>query len=286
MDPTFQISHTYIWSVPYLRLSHPSPTNIHARRTRESVENLFHTLYPISTRPPNTTLTMHVKPSILETMISPAAATCPKLANLTAQYTASAAYKSTLSPYTSLQSTLVAAYNTSHVPGYNTTQTLYDTASATYCHNLGLKGNLTADDIQLATIPGTSAYHNLFRPSNPDAEQAKKLAVGGWLQAIMASLNDTSTKLEVYSAHDASLDMFLSVVADPDLPWPPFAANVLTEVWTMDEGEKVVRMYYEGMAVPAVDGLDCDFGEGCALHTLQAFLEGYVPDDFKDACAL
>lgn len=226
---------------------------------------------------------MHVKPSSLETMIPPASA-CPKLANLTALYTTSSEYANTLAPYRVLQNNLVSAYNTTGLAGYNTTQSLFDTASAAYCHGLGLKGNLTASDVQAATIPGTSAYHNLFR-RNKNGEQAKRLAVGGWLTDILASFSDYSQPLTVYSAHDASLDMFLSVVADPDLPWPPFASNILIELWQQKSGSQVVRMFYEGMIVPANPSLNCSF-TACPLQTLREFLSGYIPSDFKSECRL
>lgn len=253
------------------------------RRTRESVENLFEGLYPLSTRPANATLTMHVKPSQIETIVSPASA-CPKLANLTASYAASPAYASTLAPHGYIQNKLVSAYNTTGIAGFNTTQTLYDTASCTYCHGLGLRGNLTVDDIQVATIAGTSVYHNLFR-QNPNAEQVKRLAMGAWLQDILTSFNDTSSPLEVYSAHDASLDMFLSIVADPDMPWPAFASNVLVELWQQSNGTSVVRMYYEGMVVPAHPELRCSLA-ACPLSTLRAFMQRYIPGDFQAECRL
>jgi hypothetical protein len=282
MMSSFAISHTYIWSVvPAMRFVMRDAYL--PRRTRESVENLFNGLYPLDTRPANATLTMHVKPSSIETMISPASA-CPKLANLTAQYSVSSAYASTLESYAELQAKIVTAYNTTGVKGFNTTQTLYDTASATYCHGLGLKGNLTAADIQTATVPGTSAYHNLFR-QNVNATEAKRLAVGGWLIDIIASLENATQPLEVYSAHDASLDMFLSVVADPDLPWPPFASNVLTELWQQSNGSMVVRMFYEGMIVPAHPDLACSFS-ACPWETLKSFLKSYIPSDFKSECSL
>jgi hypothetical protein len=182
-----------------------------------------------------------------------------------------------------LQDKLVKAYNTTGLSGYNTTATLYDTASATYCHGLGLKGDLTPEDIQTAVIPGTSAYHNLYR-QNPSAEQTKRLGVGAWLADILTSLSDRSTKLEVYSAHDASLDMFLSVVADPDLPWPPFGSNVIIELWQKTNRQQVVRMFYEGMVVPAHPDLACEFS-ACPLDTLTKFVKKYIPTDFKTECA-
>lgn len=225
---------------------------------------------------------MHVKPSVIETMISNPTA-CPKLAVLQAAFLNSSAYAATLAPYAGLQSTIVNAYGTKNLTGCNTTQTLYDTASATYCHGLGLKGNLTAENIQTLVIPGTSSLHNIYR-TNPNAEEAKLLAVGPWLAQILASFADRSTKLQIYSAHDASLDMFLSVVADPDLPWPPFSSSVEIELWQHQTEGLVVRMYYEGMIVPAHPALACSF-EACPLNTLEAFLGRYIASDYAAACA-
>ncbi|KAK5700995.1 hypothetical protein LTR97_005514 [Elasticomyces elasticus] len=265
MDSSFQISHTYIW------------------RTRMSVENLMAGMYPIQYREPMQTLTMHVKPSVIEVMISNPTA-CPALANLTAVWTKSPEYAASLAPYSALQTKLVTAYNTSGVAGYNTTQTLYDTASATFCHGLGLKGNLTGGDIETLVIPGTASYHGLWR-TFAEAEQAKALGVGPWLIEILASFSDLSTKLQVYSAHDASLDMFLGVVADPDLPWPPFSSSVEIELWQHEREGLVVRMYYEGLIVPAHPQLNCSF-EACPLPTLEAFMRRYILDDYPAACAV
>lgn len=238
-------------------------------------------MYPPHYRAPDQTLTMHVKPSLIETKIGNTAA-CPRLAAIMSSYTNFTEYAATLAPYGDLQEKIVAAYNTSSIRGFNTTQGLYDTASAAYCHGLGLKGNLTAADIQTLTIPGTSAYHNVFR-SNVNATEAKTLAVGPWLEEIIASFSDMSTKLQIYSAHDASLDMFLSVVADPDLPWPPFSSSVEIELWQHRQKGSLIRMYYEGMTVPAHPELKCSF-DGCPLDTLETFMKKYISKDLASDC--
>ncbi|RMD42211.1 hypothetical protein DV735_g2901, partial [Chaetothyriales sp. CBS 134920] len=263
MPSNIGIRHTYIW------------------RTRMSVENLFQGLYPLDTREPDQTLTMNVKPSPIEVMVSPASA-CPKLANLTAVFSTSAEYNATMAPYTEVQNKLVDAYNASALTAYK--PYLYDSASAAFCHGLGLKGDLTEEDIQVAVVPGTSGYHNLWR-QNSQAEVVKRLGVGAWLQEILAALADLSSPMQVYSAHDASLDMFLAVVADPDLPWPAFASNVIIEQWQKADGSLVVRMFYEGMIVPAHPNLDCDFS-GCPIETLESFLKQYIPTDFTAECKL
>lgn len=237
-------------------------------------------MYPEPYRRANQTLTMHVKPSTIETMISNPTA-CPKLAAITAAYANSSAYNATLAPFKALQAKLSAAYN---ITGSSAAY-IPDTASATYCHGLGLKGNLTGADIQSAMIYGTSAYHNLFRANPENGELAKKLSVGPWLAEILASFSDNSTRLQVYSAHDASLDMFLAVVADPDLPWPPFSSNVEIELWQHESKGMLVRMFYEGMVVPAHPSLNCSF-EGCPLGILTTFLQGYILMDMAAACAV
>lgn len=257
---------------------------IDIRRTEESATNLFTGLYPLDTRPSNTALTMNVRPSAIEVMI-PNPSACPRLGTLIAEYSVSPAYAETQSPYSALQNTFLSAYNTSGVKGFNTTSVLFDTASATYCAGLGLQGKLTAADIRQAVIPALSSYHNLVRPSNPNAEEVKRLSVGGWLIEILGSLSYYTSPLEVYSVHDASLDIILAVVAEPDLPWPPFASNILTEVWQQEYGEMVVRMFYEGMIVPAAPGLGCSF-QGCPLDILEKWLKRYIPKSFDEACSL
>jgi lysophosphatidic acid phosphatase type 6 len=79
--------------------------------------------------------------------------------------------------------------------------------------------------------------------------------------------------------------MFLSVVADPDLPWPPFGSNVVIELWQKKNRQQVVRIFYEGMVVPAHPDLGCDFS-ACPLDTLTKFVKKYIPTDFKTECAV
>ncbi|RMD43992.1 hypothetical protein DV735_g1120, partial [Chaetothyriales sp. CBS 134920] len=266
MPSNFQISHTHVW------------------RTRESVENLFHGLYPLENREPDQTLTMHVKPSVIEVMTAPTPA-CPKLAKLVTEYHSSSEFQETLEPYLDLQTKLATAYNTTGVAVYNGSAALHDISASTFCHSLGMKPGLTTEDVATAMIPGTSSNRNLFR-QNPDAELVKRLGVGAWLSEIVASFHDHSSPLQVYSAHDLSLDMFLAVVGESDLPWPPYSSNVVMELWQKEADESlVVRMFYEGMVVPAHPDLDCDLSE-CPLETLEAFLQKYIPTDFRAECVV
>lgn len=114
-------------------------------------------MYPEPYHQPSQTLTMHVQPSTIETMISNPY-TC---LTITAAYANSSAYNQTLAPFQALGPKLSAAHNltgpsAAYIPG---------TASATYCRGLGPKGNLTGADIQSAMIYGTFAYRNLYRAS-------------------------------------------------------------------------------------------------------------------------
>lgn len=79
--------------------------------------------------------------------------------------------------------------------------------------------------------------------------------------------------------------MFLAVVADPDLPWPPFSSSVEIELWQQSQGGMVVRMFYEGMVVPANPELKCSF-EACPLRVLQESLRRFVVVDLGRACTV
>lgn len=131
----------------------------------------------------------------------------------------------------------------------------------------------------------------------PMAETMKRLAAGPFLRELAESLRATihqsssSTRsvakayrpFEVFSAHDASLDMVLSVIADPNTPWPAYASTVILETWQQASGQYVVRVLYEGKVVPANAGLKCSLA-ACPAETFLAFIESYVPQDITKEC--
>lgn len=59
---------------------------------------------------------------------------------------------------------------------------------------------------------------------------------------IIASTSILDIELQVYPAYGASLDMFLPVVADPYLPWPPSASSMDIESYFPESKTRSFRM--------------------------------------------
>ena len=59
-----------------------------------------------------------------------------------------------------------------------------------------------------------------------------------------------SQKMYIYSAHDSTIAVLAQYFESQDHTWPPFASNLIIEVWESDEHEQdVVRIFHNGKPI-------------------------------------
>ncbi|KAF9326637.1 hypothetical protein BG006_009953 [Podila minutissima] len=109
-----------------------------------------------------------------------------------------------------------------------------------------------------------------------------QLGIGPLAQEIKRNLlaakdNTTKVLLNVYSGHDTTLSPLLGMLDSADMRWPPYAANMLMELWKSGSDEHFVRVIYNHKIVETKSGW-CDLS-WCPLEKFTAHLDRfYVPD--------
>lgn len=92
-----------------------------------------------------------------------------------------------------------------------------------------------------------------------------RMRTGPLLNELLRTMDDTGyTGTIVYSAHDTTLSALLASLGMTDEAriWPPYASNLIFEVWRRWDGVILVRTLYNG-----------DITGGDALCELQAFVD-------------
>ncbi|KAG0359155.1 hypothetical protein BG005_001255 [Podila minutissima] len=275
--------------------------NTNVLRTKHTAMNFADGLYPAGFRTSGASLTLNQYPESVENLVvNPTA--CPKAAVAFAAFLVTPKYLQSVIQNASANKRVNEILGVSNNIKYALLPT-GDAIMPRYCNNLPLgcsktdpSNCLTAQDAIDAITRSMLMLSGPFR-YGPMAETMKRLAAGPFLREVADSIRATirqsgsSTSpgaktyrpFEFFSAHDASLDMVLSVIADPNTPWPAYASTVILETWQQASGQYVVRALYEGKVVPANAGLKCSLA-ACPAETFLKFIESYVPQDIRKEC--
>lgn len=104
-----------------------------------------------------------------------------------------------------------------------------------------------------------------------------------------SSVPDAKSKqIFLYSAHDDSIGVLLGALQTQDYRWPPYASNLIFELWRKSDGEHYVRVLYNGVALQLpFCTFENDAGTGACLAEL--FISNLrmsaVPEDWAKECA-
>ncbi|KAF9205247.1 hypothetical protein BGZ59_000566 [Podila verticillata] len=275
--------------------------NTNVLRTKHTAMNFADGLYPAGFRTSGASATLNQYPESIENLVMNPTA-CPKAAIAFAAFLVTPKYLQSVIQNASANKRVNEILGVSDNIKYALLPT-GDAIMPRYCNNLPLGCSktdptncLTAQDAIDAIARSMFMLSGPFR-YGPMAETMKRLAAGPFLRELADNLRTTIRQsgsstgsaskvyrpFEVFSAHDASLDMVLSVIADPNTPWPAYASTVILETWQQASGQYVVRALYEGKVVPANAGLKCSLA-ACPAETFLAFIESYVPQDINKEC--
>ncbi|KAF9988216.1 Acid phosphatase-like protein 2 [Mortierella antarctica] len=287
--------------------------NTYISRTKASAVNFLTGLYPHHRRKGDAVVVMNTYPEPIETLILNRSA-CPRLRQLYDAFVRTPTYTEHLKRNHALMQKVNSVLGVSHLSKYNSTLN-GDFVVPRYCNSLPLGCSaqedpascLTAKEVVEAVTESTFHLSGLFRYEEI-AEEVKRLAVGPFLKTFTASIRATvaqkSTKrgdqqhqrvrpFEFYSAHDQSLDQVLSIIAEPNTPWPAYASTLIFETWTRtrttknnssSKSDDVIRVLYEGKVVPAHPKMGCTL-DACPLETFLQFVENYIPTDITTECS-
>ncbi|KAF9336251.1 hypothetical protein BG006_009206 [Podila minutissima] len=294
--------------LPHDLLKHPDDVlylrNTNVLRTKISAANAFEGLYPERFRKGKQAVSLVTFPQSIETLtLNPVA--CPKLGAIYQGFVRSPVHAAHIKENAVLMVKANTVLGVALDPRYNTTlqggQVLPRLCNKlSLCHVTNPKNCISPQEAQTLMEKSTFLYSRFLRVDVPGAgssEIAKRLAAGPFLKNIADSIRGTLASdkknghhkvyrpFELYSAHDQSLDQVLSVVAEPNTPWPAYASTVIFELWQKKKGKSVVRVLHEGRVVPANKNLKCAL-DAYPVEVFLQFIESYVPKNTVAECAL
>ncbi|KAI8070403.1 histidine phosphatase superfamily [Gongronella butleri] len=277
-------------------------------RTKESAQSVLQGLYPPEAVP------LRSPPVPMYTMagedtMSPVPTYCPALAAMTEQMAtedAWVAFNASQSDFTTRVGPILG-YPASEF-GWQAFGAYFDILSSRHCHKKALPCQFDphtgtrqgskpcADDNDLETATKDASF-SAWRWPMRDSSMAKKyltLYGGGFfndlkteLQAVIKNGTKRGHALSLYSAHDNTVVMLLGAfnASDDAMLWPPFASNLIFELWEhQNGGNHTVRVLYNGQVLQ-LQPKDpwCDLN-ACDATTFMDRLAAYIPTNLATAC--
>eukprot|EP00300_Choanocystis_sp_HF-7_P017493 c19747_g3_i2.p1 GENE.c19747_g3_i2~~c19747_g3_i2.p1 ORF type:complete len:433 (+),score=79.98 c19747_g3_i2:241-1539(+) len=238
-------------------------------------------------------ITVQTSPYHKRSDIMLGSAQCSRLNQMQSDYRTTPEWKAHLANNQDLKSRLIYLYETANSSLWqdDAFEKYYDTSQARYCHNqpMPCMGTdcLTEAERQRTVELGLWEWdyrNNLYR-----APEKSQLEIGPLLFVIATtfqkSLDPKSniTAVRLYSGHDDTVSPLLSALG-LHLPWPPYASNVVFELWQPVSGKTVpfVRMRYNGelQAFAPCNALECP------LDLFFEFIEPFgSPSNYAAKCA-
>jgi hypothetical protein len=95
-------------------------------------------------------------------------------------------------------------------------------------------------------------------------------------------MDDHSKQLHIFSGHDDTIGGILAALQVKDWGWPPYASNILIELWKGENGY-AVRVIYNGKQLQLPFCSD----ELCPLDVFEQFLLRHlIPNDLATECLM
>lgn len=222
----------------YLRSSNMS-------RTIESLQEVLHGLYPLTTRPPNTKPKVVIR-DIFEENLFPNTTYCKRLRDLDRGF-ADAAAKIYNPKLKDIQEKLSPYVDEIRVDGHPRLSGILDTVNAAKGNGLKLPPEFDEQTIRRIEEAVVFEWFSGYLKS----EEYKRLAAGRLAteikDIIVAKAQDKNSvkplKMSIYSAHDTTLASLLLSFGWFDWRWPTFTSYLTLELWK-DKNVSIVAKYF------------------------------------------
>ncbi|KAJ2738218.1 hypothetical protein H4S06_006490, partial [Coemansia sp. BCRC 34490] len=156
-------------------------------------------------------------------------------------------------------------------------------------------GESCITDEDVAQVSRNANYEWAFKyRDNALASNFTTLTIGsfvGTLRDHMASHISGKLgplKLALYSGHDSTIWPLLIVLgaSDRNALWPPYASNLILELWKKNSGDRVVRVIFNGKVLELrKEEQWCDMN-ACPLDQFYKRLAQFIPTDIATECAI
>ncbi|KAK9767187.1 hypothetical protein K7432_003186 [Basidiobolus ranarum] len=256
-------------------------------RTKQSAQSILTGLYPKSKRNIEDPLTIHYEPSEIETMKFNKWI-CPRYTQLSDAMINTSYYHAYYEEAQLLKAKLDQILTPQSLNWPDKTMVSYmDSMRCRQCHEkpLPCRGSKCitqemADDLY-RLVDKEYAY------THRDAELADEAnaAVLGWLMRDILSgmisnrRKQVQTKFEIFSGHDDTIFGLLGLLKAKDMRWPPFASNIIFELWKSHKNY-YVRVLYNG-EVLEVKHAWCKLN-ACPFDKFLGYIEPKLPASPND----
>ncbi|PJF18156.1 hypothetical protein PSACC_01997 [Paramicrosporidium saccamoebae] len=237
----------------------------HFSRTFQSARSFLRGLYPVNADVIPVEV-QHTVPILVENRQD-----CPRLTQLVKRHQSNALYKHLQQEMQRLQQQM------------HTSMSFFNLADNHFCRKCH---DRVVEDEEICRV-SRDAFRFLLQHSAQDRELAK-LQTGSTISALLAQLT-TSDSMDIFAAHDSTIAYLHSSLQTGHYEWPPYAANMLFEVWQQtesvpadSESPSFVRVLYNGKTI-ALPWCQSD-QQLCPLHIFVQFLSTLVPTNFRSEC--
>ncbi|KAL1925329.1 uncharacterized protein VTP21DRAFT_212 [Calcarisporiella thermophila] len=280
-------------------------------RVRQSVESLLSGLYPHKHVAANSYIVIHTLPREAENML-PNFEACPKLVELQGLSKKTKTFKKFFRQNRDLYETLNHILKTKKQKGRWAKSFIpfADQFHARGCHKKQLPcdssgANCVTDEMAKVTKALADWEWQFERRDSPYAKQYDRLMIGSFFGELLEEqkkmidcaehsnstlLSDQSehkcgAKFSLYASHDDTITAILGTMGVPSYRWPPYASNVIFELWRADsaqfEQRYFLRVLYNGKWL---NNAVCDLEKGCSINEWEQHIKGYIPTDLETEC--
>ncbi|KAI9501773.1 hypothetical protein GGI26_005710 [Coemansia sp. RSA 1358] len=275
-------------------------------RTKNSAESLLGAMWPGREITPSSAIPLHTYPKEIETMYGNSDA-CPRIKELTSKIVASDSYQQFLKEQGPLMTRLQDIMGVQGSKWDNGWDGYFDALNARKCHGKKpicaqpstvdshdpTSKDCTTDE-DVAQVSRNANYEWLYKShDNPLAQNFTRLYIGSFVGTLRDQIAERiagktgNLKFALYSGHDSTVWPLLSVLdaSDQNSLWPPYASNLIFELWKKNDGKHVIRVIFNGKTLELQkDNQWCDMN-ACPVDKFYNYLEKFVPDDITAECA-
>ncbi|KAJ2376538.1 hypothetical protein IW150_001921 [Coemansia sp. RSA 2607] len=272
-------------------------------RTKNSAESLLGSLWPDRGFTPDVAIPIHTYPQQIETMYGNSDA-CPAIKSIRNRMIKSDQFQKFLQDQGPLMSRLASIFDINGNDWKNTWDGYFDILNARECHGFQLPCDHSADSVKgsspacataqdAAQVRRNSHYELMFEyRDHPLAQNLTQLIIGSFWGTLKEQIDSHiagksgDLKFALYSGHDSTLIPMLATMkaSNHNMLWPPYASNILLELWKKSDGSRVIRVIYNGQVLKLQKGHEwCDLN-ACPVDTFLSYIDQFIPTDIAMQC--
>ncbi|KAH3759192.1 counting factor 60 [Pelomyxa schiedti] len=154
-----------------------------------------------------------------------------------------------------------------------------DCGHSMQCHDMPLPAGLTEE--LLIQVFDAVMWQTAATYSYPDPQSYGRIAMGLLLGDIMDQMLDAvdgapQPKISLFSAHDSSVMVVLSMLGIWDELWPSYASYIMFELYTV-QGKDFIRVVYNGKQLPIPGCLDVPEWQSCSFESFYGLAKQLIP---------